>query len=707
MESPESWLYLKVLSSAMIQLVQYYFTQWSPYHEAIRSAAIAIVFSGGLAWMGLLIIRSPFDRFKAVLGAGLILGLCAVFLSSSDKSSSLYMGNSSKGAPVANGSYWSYAIIGNIYSLMKSSIDSVFNAELAEYYGGIDGPQKQKLMIAYDDSAQRNAQAFEGTPAHQLYLDYMTKCNKAALDAFGARDSVNDLKGVGLMGSTRIAIDERDTNILRASATRIGEKVTEDVNAMYGKMYDKDSSWLTDKAKKSIAQIIGGVSGITAGLAEGAGNGSQLAEEKARGEERLRTIPNANNPFNGKADGYLIPTKAYWDKKKNLPASGSEFMDSRSDLGGKYLQAGLDEDVPVLGDTSGNAEVRKFYPKNCFDAYNLTEAAITAWRDSNAGDPKFKDSAVAGAYMATTAAQRMSERAQEEVKARIEAAGGTVPADGISGGLNSLADATYQASNAVFAEIAEWMLRYKVPMTIMTVAMLAAALLIAFPLFCVMAVFMGPGILWTYLKLLSLAFMVGFLNDLFLGMAANAISANSISLASDAGYLPGGGSLANDMAASGTKAVIFSALTVLEIVFAKVLIWDDVKAIGSFNPGSIGVDAASSGLQKIGGAAMAVATLGKSALAAKAAGSSLVSNTTSTLTNLGKTMHHTSNIMSTRPTQTGGFGSSAYSAAVNSHSALKSLVPQKPSGGGNNGGGNKGGGGGGGGGGKGGGAPSP
>jgi hypothetical protein len=232
-------------------------------------------------------------------------------------------------------------------------------------------------------------------------------------------------------------------------------------------------------------------------------------------------------------------------------------------------------------------------------------------------------------------------------------------------------------------------------MTILTVAMMAAALLVAFPLFCVMAVFMGPSILWTYLKLLSLCFLVGFLNDLFLGMAANIISANSISIASDAGYLPGAGSLANDMAASGSKAVIFSALTVIELVFAKLLLWDDVKAIGSFNPGSIGVDAASSGLKTIGSAAMAVATMGRSAAAGAAAGtaagSSAMKAGTTALSQFSKSTTHVSQLMSNRPKSNGSFASSAVKASTDVSKALSSLVPKKPSGGGKGGDGKNGG----------------
>ncbi|KZN20606.1 hypothetical protein A1D17_03440 [Pseudomonas fluorescens] len=685
-------MYLKVLSGSMIELVQYYFTQWSPYHAALRGAAVAIIFSGGLAWMGILILRAPMDRLKGVVGAGVILVLCAIFLSSSDKSSTLYMGSSAKGGPVANGSYWSYTVIGNIYSVMKSGIDTVFNSELAEYYGGIDGPSKQKLMIAYDDAAERNAKAFEGSPAYDIYLDYMTKCNKAVLDSYGVKSNQRAFKGVGLMASTRIAIDERDTSVLTTSAQLVKKKAMEDVQSLYASWREDNDSWAMDEVKLAFSQVIGGVTGGTAGLIKGVTNPVTLGEDKADGEAALKAIPDERNPFNGKSVGYLIPSKAYWDKKNNLPASGSEFLDSRTDLGGNYTQAGIQEDKPLVGGESGEgAEVKKFYPKNCYDAYKLSSEAIKAWRDSNVGNPAYKDATVAGAFMQTSAGQRVGERGNEEVKRRILAAGGTVPANGLGDDFASGADAAYSAGIDVYAEIAEFMLRYKVPMTILTVAMMAAALLVAFPLFCVMAVFMGPGILWTYLKLISLCFLVAFLNDLFLGMAANVISANSLSMASDAGYIPGAGSLANDMAASGSKAVIFSALTVLELVFAKLLLWDDVKAIGSFNPGSIGVDAASSGLAKVGSAALAVATLGRSAIAGGAAGSAVVKSTTSAVSQFGKSVNNVSQIMSSRPKSTGGFASSAVKATADTTRALSSLVPKKPSGGGKGGNGKDGG----------------
>ncbi|MDF5940506.1 hypothetical protein P4198_01250 [Pseudomonas aeruginosa] len=48
--------------------------------------------------------------------------------------------------------------------------------------------------------------------------------------------------------------------------------------------------------------------------------------------------------------------------------------------------------------------------------------------------------------------------------------------------------------------------------------------------------------------------------------------------------------------------IIFVALTVIEIIFAKLLLWDDVKSLGGFNPAGATTGLAATGMAVVGAA---------------------------------------------------------------------------------------------------------
>lgn len=683
MENPVTWLYLKVISGALVELIQLYFTQWSHYHTALRSAAMAILFTGGLAWMGFLIARTPVDRGKSAVGAFLTIAACGILLSTSSNSNNMYTGGGA-GAPVANGTYWSYTIVGNFYQIFKSSIDSVYDATLTSVVAGTAGPRDRNMAIAYESQARNNAKLFEDSPVHDIYLDYATLCTNAAMKHITDQDQIKKLQAVGLFGGTQIGVLDEERSILSSANANAGQVQLSTSKSVQDLMAIKQAGAAGKFLAEAAGDAIGGIAGI-GGLLSGGFNGYLTNDKRDEGLEVLRTlsIPDVN-PYDGKKLSYNNPTKAYWDKRKGLTTTGPEFNTATTHLGGRMLQSGLDPTAaasPPLVVPITSTPAQKFYPKNCEEAFLLAEDSIKSWRLSNINDPNYGGDLVVGAMGSLNAQKQMYERTNEIVKQRLKAAGAKEGQSELLDNVNASGDTLYDWMIDLTSAISEWMLRFKIPMTIATCAMLAAALLVAFPLFCVMSVFMGYSILWTYLKLLVLAFLVVFLNDLFLGMASDLLASNMLAAGQKVGYLPGAGSLAADLSAATSKAIIFTSLTVIEIAVAKLLIWDDVKSLGSFNPSSVGIDSASKGLQIAGSIALGAAALAtggaaavgtvtaKSGAAAAAKGAAGRAAMGSAARHFGNAASHAISVGSRSGSSGGGGGSSA---------RFSGLTPSKP-----------------------------
>jgi hypothetical protein len=114
-----------------------------------------------------------------------------------------------------------------------------------------------------------------------------------------------------------------------------------------------------------------------------------------------------------------------------------------------------------------------------------------------------------------------------------------------------------------------------------------------------MAVFISPRILISFVKLMTFGFLVPFTNDVCLSMAALLLAVNNELLI---GY-NAGNFTKNDtllISAGTAQYIIFVAICAIELIFAKMLIWDDVKSISSFNPGQGAVGLAATGTAIIG-----------------------------------------------------------------------------------------------------------
>lgn len=629
-EDPTSWMYLKVISGVMVEMVQFYFTQWFAYHEAIRKAAIAILFTAGLAWMGLLIFRAPADRFKSAVGAFIVIFICGILLAPSDRSNSMYMGNSSQGAPVANGAYWTYSIIGNFYSVFKSAIDSVSTANAIGVVSGQDSPRSIASAIAYDESAEKNASNFLGTPAHKIYLDYQTKCNKAVQATYNnsaGGAAASTFHSVGLLGSTHIGLLPKDISGFSSASSVFTQSFGQNADSANNALSSYHFGTTAERAIASTGALLyAGVTSSTAALYS-AKKADQLKENRLFGIKNLSSIPDAHNPYDGK-QGYVLPTEAFWERAASREASGDDFANVNEAFGGRMrianslTHSGAPLTIDQMKARAASGQDNKFYPKNCAEAFELAEAAVAAFRSSAQKNPDVNGHPVAAQLLSATAANRAGELIKQQMIADHVRMGGKAEDLDISGNFDAAANTSYALGAEVFAKYNEYMLKFKVPMTITTCAMLAAALLVLFPVFCLMAVFMGPSILWTYLKLFTLCFFVVLLNDLFLGMAADVIAAGKLQAAGDGGFMPHGGSISASLSATHTKAVVFTSLTVIEIAAVKLFLWDDVKSLSGFSPGS--VDSAGKGLKMAGGAATALLTLGRGgALLGKLGGSAL------------------------------------------------------------------------------------
>lgn len=597
----KEWEYLRIIAGNLVELIQFYITTWAPYHVAMREAAIAIIFPGGIAWIGFMMLKYPADRFKSAVGTAILLGCLGVLLAPSSKSSSLYVGQSAAGYPLANGTYWSWAVIGNFYKLFKSSIDSVGSSVLAEQAGNGGASQADRMLIMFDDTGSKMAANLEGTDAQRLVNDYVQKCTRALKNNLHDDATIEKMRGVGLANSTLLGISEAEANSIKSAYTNYLNGAKEyfgnAVNLITpGADYD---GW-------GLVPAFGAAS-----FGQGLVSGATVSKLQADGKALLASIPEADDPFLGGTNpdlGYSIPTKAHHQKALGIKTNQPEYLDAATEDNGKYLR-------PIEDKTQSFAEGenKKFYPKNCLEAYELANKALLEFRNAAKDQPGYIGKPIVQTAASSTAVNSVMDKVNRENAMKIAAVGGT-PVDG-DNSLEKTADAMYGLGNEVSGRISEWLLRYKVPMMVSGSAMLAAFLLLGFPLFAAMAIFIGPQLLFTYLKMLTFAFLIVLLNDLFLMMASDLFTMNKLADGTRF-HTDLTNNFTHDMASMSAKAIVFSCLTVVEIAVAKLLIWDDVKALGSFNPGQVGLDRAVAGAKVVGGAALTVATLGKGALVA-------------------------------------------------------------------------------------------
>lgn len=587
---------LKVLSGNLIELIQFYFLTWSTYHAAMREAAIPIIFGGGLVWSAIMAFKFPEDKFKGVVGTFVMLVVIGILIAPAKDSSPMFPGGAQGPLPVANGSVWIFRLTGNVYQLFRSGTDSIYYNNLEGEATGGESFRTDQHAILYADAAERMAASLEDSPGFAVVTSYMGMCNEAIRDSYNDGKTLEAARGVGLAGSNLIGVNAEDRSVIQGALSGAKETMSTFGGAIANRWWRPDVATVEAGANQ-LDRI------VSASMVD------SMVEE---GVEMLENIPAHKDPFTGgTAHGFIIPTKAYFDKKNFGKDTGVPTLDPRTFQGGKYVYGSISNGGSLAPD-----QAFMFYPKSCKDAYELSNYVMAAMRNSNNEHSEVSDPIIR-ARDNLTAVARSAELANRASENMMRARGLT-PANMDSSTLENTSDNVIGGLVALSAKVGEFMLRYKVPMMVSVSAMLAAVLLVAFPLFAVMTVFLGPQILITFFKLVIFAFLLIYLNDLFISMAADVLYFQEVSGAQafNTGYNAG---LSATQAASTTKAIIFSVLTVVEVAAARLILWDDAKALAGFKPGSIGTDRAASMAKTIGGAVFTVMTLGKGTAAVSAA----------------------------------------------------------------------------------------
>lgn len=629
--------YLQIVNSNFGDLVSHYINMWQAYNQSFTIAAMNLCLWGGLAWVSVLTLKAPADKLKTAASAIGVVLLVAMLL----QPGTYKIGPAGGSVGLSAGAGWSVSIIGNIYQLFKSALDSV-NKETA---------MSLAFENAYHVTNEGTLKKFANSPVKEMYQDYIDKCQSALTATAGSTADTRRVgQSVGLYGSTMInPVEVSQLSKDQYDEMEAGNKVgsASPMNALgLGLSIDSWRRYFAD---------------------------SDVAKQVDAGRAALLNIPEDQNPFRGnnvRPGGYLLPSKEYWVRQYFPTAandSASEYDKTTDDAdSGMYSNPQLADGSPV----AAGQEVR-FYPKNCLQMYGMVTKAVQNWTDAIRAEVPM---AQRSSYMRdqTEAQTLMIKNINNMIEQRDKFSDSSLPIIGserrngqdINWGFSDAADSIMTKIQDVGKAFKEWMLTFKVPAMINGCAMLAGIMVVLFPLICVFAVFVNPSILISYVKIVSFAFMIPLVNNLCLTMAATLLAMNGELMTG----LTAGNIYENTpllISAGTAQYIIFMALTAVEIVIAKMLIWDDVKGLSGFNPAGAATGMAATGgavigaAVKLGGAALSL--VGGPAGLAGAAGR-LVSGARSATNGAAGAVtgaYRTSNIIQALPKASAGSASQA------------------------------------------------
>ena len=578
----ENFDYLQIVNSNFGDLVSHYINMWQAYNQSFTVAAMNLCLWGGLAWVSILTLKAPADKLKTAASAIGVVLLVAMLL----QPGNYKIGPAGGSVGLSAGAGWSVSIIGNIYQLFKSALDNV-NKETA---------MSLAFENAYHVTNEGTLKKFANSPVKDMYQDYIDKC-QGALSATAGSTPDTRLVGqsVGLYDSTMINPVE---------VSQLSKEQYEEMEA-------------GNKVGSASPMNVLGL-GLSINSWRRYFADSEVADKVDAGRTALLNIPEDQNPFRGnnvKPGGYLLPSKEYWVRqyfpsKANEGASEFDKTTDNADSS-MYSNPQLTEGSSV----AAGQEVR-FYPKNCLQMYGMVTKAVQNWTDAIREEVPM---AQRSSYMRdqTEAQTLMIKNINNMIEQRDKFSDSSLPIIGserrngqdMNWGISDAADSIMTKIQDVGKAFKEWMLTFKVPAMINGCAMLAGMMVVLFPVICVFAVFVNPSILISFVKILSFAFMIPFVNNLCLTMAATLLAMNGELMTG----LTSGNIYENYpllISAGSAQYIIFMALTAVEIVIAKMLIWDDVKGLSGFNPAG-----AASGMAATGGAVIGAAVkLGSAAL---------------------------------------------------------------------------------------------
>lgn len=580
-----SYDFLKLVNQHFGELAGHYINMFQSYHAAFAVTALNIVLMGGAAWVLVLMVKAPADKMRTAGGALAVLTLSAILLADDV----FTIPGAYNDVQLANGAGWSVQIVGNIYQLFKEGLDSV--------------KDEDAFQIAFDNAYhitdEETLKRFVDSPVADMYKDYINLCQPAFESIAGKNPQARSAgRFVGFYGSAGIGQAEvqwDNANSLIDQVTGKDPDMNELVNS---------TAWFNRDGGDKIRE------GVESGVA------------------LLKAIPEEQNPFDGKTvpfTGYKIPTKEYWVQELFQKDIGTSeiYYDSSDVEGMNYRNSAYSEEA----DSDSYMDPAAAYPKNCYELYRMLDQGQRAWQAAIEENTRVGQATALGRD-GRDATMMMYTDIENQIRAQGRTADtplqtlagyGAVNLLDHDGGMRlgeMLKDASYTTFADIGSTFREWMLKYMIPMSINGCAMLVGLLVVMFPLVCVMAVFISPKILVSYVKLMAFAFIVPFTNDACLSMAATLLSVNGELIE---GYNAGNFAKNNTLLISAGTAqyVVFIAICAIEVIFAKMLIWDDVKGMSNFNPGGGALGLAATGAAVVG-TVMKLASFGKGAFAARA-----------------------------------------------------------------------------------------
>ncbi len=554
------WAFLETIVGNFTDLYQYYFAYSSYLAAPFRTAAVSIVYSLGLAFAALCFLKAPVDRLLsgiAVIGATLLAGFLL-----NPTTNTKYLGDSS-GTELSYGAYYSFLLTGTVSDYFGSVIRSAWKASLAEQGGASRGPLKDALAIAYANKSLAYAEKFLQGEGKEAVKDYLQYCGREAMEAAKTPEQIANIRTIGIRANT-----------LGMSSAQASKQYQDIVNK---RVRGRDDTGIT---RESI----------------------QFERRQVEALKFLKDeLPIANSNITGD-DGYRIPTESYFrsmiDEEGGLDGSSSPNFYTLSTSDSKFAEMGPNgSNQPAPGTETDSY----FYPKNCYELYLVANETMKNLRRGVQGTEQGTELSNSNNYESATTANIFMQGITDQLNKDFLAAGITEKKE--YGFLEKTADALKGGFESLSATVDKFMLRYKIPILIASMAMLVAILLITFPIFAVASVFTGPKVLLTYFKLMAFPFIVVLINHLFLVLAANLIAYNKMYQTMAEGLNPGAVDIASAFASMSSELVVYSVLTFCEIIIAKLLLWDDVRAATSFSPSSVATGAAARGFALVSAAA--------------------------------------------------------------------------------------------------------
>lgn len=591
----QEFLYLKFLIGNFEALYQLYFSNIAYLGPAFRQAGVGILFSLGLAWSGFCFIKAPVDRLLSGIGVLAMVGLSGFLISPTTNTTNLGPGS---GTELSVGGYYSFVLAGTILGFFDDMLGQAWSSSIKSAAGQA-GPNNDALAMAYRDQAKVFADKFLAGEAKQAVLDYHQKCGAEALRNTTSNDDREILKAAGI-GSNTLGMSKADATELMQYLSRMSTGTMDTVTTAAS-----TANVITNplhRFKVPYEMFI-----------------SSVNESKA--EDILKALPPSASSIDGKK-GYRIPTAAgvtqVLSPNPDTKKLKSDAFVSHTSAGGA-LSKMLPNGAEAVDPKSEEAYV--YYPKNCYDLYLVAKESMGNFREAVKDMPEYKNLQVTGTYISAAAAEAVRHGTTELYNEKLKQLGIDDPASVTA--LENAGDYLYGASTAISNWFDKWMLDYKIPITVSAMAMIVAVLLVTFPIFALASIIFGPKVLVSYAKLMTLPFLVVFINTMFLLMAANMIASEKIFALVNNTFKPGSVDLPSALAKMTAETIAYAVICVAELAIAKFILWDDVRAVTSFNPGNAGLAAAQRGASMMKAVAgLATGFMGgaaKGAAAAKAA----------------------------------------------------------------------------------------